>query len=73
MESNNQYKQSESEGNVRAPTPAQVTTRTPVDIKISKLEDQVADQQRSILKLTREIARLKNDISDIIEVVNNRG
>ena len=73
MEDNQQYKQADTEGTVRLTQPAQVTTRTPVDIKIQKLEEQLASQHQTISKLRRDIARLKSDIGDIVTTLKNRG
>ena len=73
MENKNQYTQSGVVGEVKATSPVQVTTKTSTDIKIEKLEEQIASQHHLILKLRRDIGRLKNDISDIVSVLRNRG
>jgi archaellum component FlaC len=73
MENKTQYTQSGTTGEIRATSPAQVTTKTSTDIKIEKLEEQIANQHQLIVKLRRDIGRLKNDISDIVAVLRNRG
>lgn len=73
MENKKQYTQSGVSGEVKVTNPAQVTTKTSTDIKIEKLEEQIASQHQLIVKLRRDIGRLKNDISDIVAVLRNRG
>lgn len=58
-------------GTVPVPKPA--VTRTPADIKIQQLEDQLVVQHREIAKLRREINRLKSQVDDVISVVRSRG
>lgn len=53
--------------------PEQVITRTPSDVKISKLEEQISVQHQEILKLRRDINRLKNTCSDLELMIRNRG
>lgn len=73
MENKKQYTQSGETGIITAPTLAQLTTKTSTDIKIEKLEEQIANQHQLIVKLRRDIGRLKGDISDIVTVLKNRG
>lgn len=44
-----------------------------VEATVKQLQHTVNTQQTDIMKLHREINRLKNDISDIITMVRNRG
>ena len=55
------------------PVSKTAVTKTPTDIKLAQLEEQLTSQHQIILKLKRDIARLKSDIGDIVDVVNNRG
>ena len=55
------------------PVSRTAVTKTPTDIKLAQLEEQLASQHQLILKLKRDIARLKSDVGDIVDVVNNRG
>jgi len=73
MENKNQYNQPGSSGTVPVTQPQQVITRTSTDIKIQQLEDQIANQHQLIVKLRRDIGRLKGDISDIVTMIKNRG
>lgn len=41
--------------------------------KVSTLENFVHDQSQEILKLKREISRLKSSIDQIVSVIKNRG
>jgi len=50
-----------------------ITTKTGADIKIEQLEQQLVMQHKEILKLRRDIGRLKSDLSDIVNLVRNRG
>lgn len=48
-------------------------SKTSADLKIKSLEDQLGEQGRELLKLRRDIIRLKNQIDDVINMVRNRG
>ena len=66
-----QYNFPPTEGAIPVPKPA--VTRTPADHKIDKLESMIAEQAQELLKLRRDIGRLKNDIGDIINTIKTRG
>ena len=73
MEDKTQYNQSSGTGTVSVPSPKQVSTRTPTDIKVAQLEEQLAAQHSELAKLRRDIIRLKNQISDVELLIRNRG
>lgn len=66
MENKDQYNQPGGVGEIPVTKPKQVATRTPTDIKLQQLEEQILNQHQEITKLRREITRLKNDVSDVI-------
>ena len=43
------------------------------DLKIKFLEDQLVEQQRELLKLRRDIGRLKSQLDDVANMVRTRG
>lgn len=43
------------------------------ETKIQRLEEQIAEQGHELLKLRREIGRLKGSISDIVTTLKSRG
>jgi septal ring factor EnvC (AmiA/AmiB activator) len=67
-----QYNNPPTEGTINLPkvTP---TTRTQTDRQIDALESKIAEQGQELLKLRRDLGRLKNDIADIINMIKSRG
>jgi peptidoglycan hydrolase CwlO-like protein len=55
------------------PPPKQGLTKSPAERKVEELEHQLTNQHQEILKLRRDISRLKSDISDVITIINSRG
>lgn len=59
---------------IEAPvTTKKSSTKTVTDIKLTRLEEAVANQDKVIAKLKRDISRLKDQIGDITQVLNRRG
>jgi len=74
MKNPEQYKETTpAEGTVVVPDKKLSTTKTSTDLKIERLEEQFAIQQKELAKLRREIGRLKGNIGDVITVLKNRG
>jgi len=44
-----------------------------VENLVKQLQDSIGIQQQEIMRLRRDITRLKSDISDIVSVLKNRG
>ena len=73
MKNPNQYKGNGTPTEGTVPVPKLAVTKTPADSKLQQLEEQLASQHQLILKLRRDISRLKSDVSDVIATLNNRG
>lgn len=73
MENKNQYKDTgtQIEGTIPAPKPG--LTKSPADRKVEVLEGQLAQQHKELLKLRRDISRLKDQVSEIAQAFNRRG
>jgi len=70
-----QYK---SEGTVEVPPrPTTISAETrhiqSVESLVKQLQDNLGIQQQEIMRLNREINRLKNQLDDVISVIKNRG
>ena len=72
MKNSKQYKDSGT-----LPKPPALDKKSPTksvaDIKLVRLEEAIASQDAIIAKLKRDIARLKDQIGEIVRVLNNRG
>jgi hypothetical protein len=66
-----QYNQPPTEATVSAPRP--MPTKSAQDLLIKQLQNQLATQQTEIMKLRRDIGKIKGEISDIVTVIKSRG
>lgn len=73
MKDKTQYNQETATGEVPVTKPTQITTQTPTDIKIKKLEEMIVAQHQELAKLRRELSRLKGHVDDIVTVIKDRG
>lgn len=71
-----QYK-SEGTVDVLATKPTTISAETrhiqSVESLVKQLQDNIGIQQQELMRLNREINRLKNQIDDVISVIKNRG
>jgi predicted RNase H-like nuclease (RuvC/YqgF family) len=59
------------EGTVPVPTRTP-TTKTATEIKLDQLQETVHSQNQEIMKLHRDISRLKNAVSDLENIISRR-
>ena len=73
MENKNQYNQPSADDTGTVPVNKPGLTKSSADRKIEVLEGQLVQQHKELLKLRRDIGRLKDQVSEIAQAFNRRG
>lgn len=74
---NQQYKQQPGGATEMHTQPAKISEETKqirsVEATVKQLQDMVNSQQQEILRLHRDLGRLKSHVDDVINMVRSRG